>query len=1388
MVKSLNLKYVLLFSISVLISLFLWQRPIQSQWLSGWLYREPIVIKEQSGRVLTDYQVKITLSEDYFDFSLCKPDGSDIRFADEASNLLDFWIESWPDAQSTTKTAVIWVKITRLEPFEKKTIYLYYGNPLATSYSNLTATMNFIEVVRASVSSTPTTIPFINNPDVAVASPPTMEDTETCSINLYRRHGVWYASLSESSVNDNEHPTETAYFFGAPRGTFVLTDGTIVDASTAAVTASSGPLIKSGGSSWSLFEPVRPHFFVFASLNQPPADNAQLRLVGLRIKETADFYLRYSIQQEYDSTEVFPDVLTASFFRIKPPAATTAFFDSTRNGYLPVFFASTETTRLQFPFFHDGPFLVTLLTDGPYLPFLRLNSSDTSPALVFQYDETAPAADTTFSGHLSAMLLSSTGIFPAARYSSNPPSVYLARISGRVFEDSDLDGRFTAGIDIPKSHVRVRVYQDTNENGEIDDADLCILETFTDGKGEYYSPAKKNTRYLVAVEAASVAAGEKHRLLPGYTTGDILPEGYSTTNFIDGKLLTLIKPGGNNFSITDHWSDSKAPSDNQYEHTASVETGNYESITGIDFGFSYEIVTSSIDDAPFQGTLRQALINANALAGRQEIKFLLTPDDPGYTSLLSEYEIELFSALPEITDSVVIDGRLDDATVLIKNSSVYIDSCFSINAPATVIKNLRFAGFKTALVINEPQQAGVFQLPDSVPKDSLIPVASAWFSSPVFFSRNSLSFEPFIMSVDDFGKRNYWLSPDSSAVVVFDSRLSHETTVLPGPTTFFAPPEFSRMASIPLLDEFNIDLNPSTETALTSLLVDTTTLEFAPSYMHAGYRFTSSAFPGDNFYIVPVNTTSCPVAVEEIYSPQLSTSRSAVAPSILTVDATATILLSSSNPVIVFRNGTPLFPEAADLLGMISTTMTVVSSEDTFVDIFASNEEGSAHTSAFLARGSVYSLEDFPEISALVQQSTLTAVHVIAEKPLVVNGELPFIPSNRMATGWFVPFPADELVVASVFSTTVSAGTTSAALRGQLDSPGLVKISSTPGGSWVCSSAPVLVYYRNHLTGKLMSAFPNIEASYSADGFIDLPEPTVYDSDILVSGCTFLANTTAVVVNSGTGITTTNNRFVGNGYLIDLGNNGPDPIDGIISESLVNLGVDRPVIDLAVAEEGTTLTVSGHIGTTSTTEFASGEVEIYLADRNGQSNILLGRVPVENGRFTFVKTLSGMSVTAYDYVTAIYHYSDGSSSEFSEPVRVDPAPVISNVHATHILPASDTTPQPTVTTITWITDIPATSKVVYDTVSRSATETYSYETTETTTLVTTHTVVLNGLDTNTIYYFRVVSANEFSEVTTSYEFMIPPGRAEADTDLCAACHRAHTAVTTPLRLLPYQRP
>ncbi len=104
-------------------------------------YRLPVVLSNSLNlENLSDYQVKITLSDEQTDFwSRIKSDGSDIRFVNSNdSESLDFWVKSFDYGENS---AIIWVKVPEILANSNKTIYLYFGNSEARSFSSFDQTM-----------------------------------------------------------------------------------------------------------------------------------------------------------------------------------------------------------------------------------------------------------------------------------------------------------------------------------------------------------------------------------------------------------------------------------------------------------------------------------------------------------------------------------------------------------------------------------------------------------------------------------------------------------------------------------------------------------------------------------------------------------------------------------------------------------------------------------------------------------------------------------------------------------------------------------------------------------------------------------------------------------------------------------------------------------------------------------------------------------------------------------------------------------------------------------------------------------------------------------------------------------------------------------------------
>ena len=112
----------------------------------SWQYRSPVTVSNPGGTVLSDFQVKVTLTGGTggnFDFTKARSDGSDILFTgSDGTTLISFWIESWNPPTSAT----IWVKVPSVAAYPSTTVvYLYYNNPIATSTANGNTTFEFFD-------------------------------------------------------------------------------------------------------------------------------------------------------------------------------------------------------------------------------------------------------------------------------------------------------------------------------------------------------------------------------------------------------------------------------------------------------------------------------------------------------------------------------------------------------------------------------------------------------------------------------------------------------------------------------------------------------------------------------------------------------------------------------------------------------------------------------------------------------------------------------------------------------------------------------------------------------------------------------------------------------------------------------------------------------------------------------------------------------------------------------------------------------------------------------------------------------------------------------------------------------------------------------------------
>jgi len=111
---------------------------------SDWEYSKTVLVKENSGQTLTDYQVLLNLSGDDFPAE-AKLDGSDLRFVDAGSGEeLSYWVEKFDAANETGR---VWVKVLEIPADGEAELKMLFGNPSVESASNGSAVFELFDVL-----------------------------------------------------------------------------------------------------------------------------------------------------------------------------------------------------------------------------------------------------------------------------------------------------------------------------------------------------------------------------------------------------------------------------------------------------------------------------------------------------------------------------------------------------------------------------------------------------------------------------------------------------------------------------------------------------------------------------------------------------------------------------------------------------------------------------------------------------------------------------------------------------------------------------------------------------------------------------------------------------------------------------------------------------------------------------------------------------------------------------------------------------------------------------------------------------------------------------------------------------------------------------------------
>jgi choice-of-anchor C domain-containing protein len=249
----------------------------------------------------------------------------------------------------------------------------------------------------------------------------------------------------------------------------------------------------------------------------------------------------------------------------------------------------------------------------------------------------------------------------------------VASLSGTVFEDLNYGGgagrpRASAAGNSPRPGARVELF-DASGN--------FVTSTTTDASGTYSFTNRTPGNYTVRVVNSSVSSsrsGGSASAVPTvvYRTDATNSSAIPDPNFVGG-ANPLLNDAGNGSTTLAALTSASATAQAITPVTLAGD------ITGLDFGFSFNVVTNAQDTG--SGSLRQAITNANTLAGdtslaqagrvagMEHIVFMLPNGTAGnglrsgfnaFTTSAGSYNVATLtpaSALPNVTTPMVLDAQ-----------------------------------------------------------------------------------------------------------------------------------------------------------------------------------------------------------------------------------------------------------------------------------------------------------------------------------------------------------------------------------------------------------------------------------------------------------------------------------------------------------------------------------------------------------------------------------------------------------------------------------------------------------------------------------------------------------------------------------------------------------
>ena len=220
-------------------------------------------------------------------------------------------------------------------------------------------------------------------------------------------------------------------------------------------------------------------------------------------------------------------------------------------------------------------------------------------------------------------------------------------ISGSVYEDRPalaLRQNFT-----PVAGVTMKLYRDGGDRMPTAD-DAAAGTATTNAAGMYTFRVERAGDYWVAADSKTVRANawaEQTFGPSGALCGS--PDGDARASYFEGPCF-----GGRTIASDD------ASTLVTSEHVAGVTLR--DGAADVDFAFSFDVVTSTADGERVQGSLRQYLLNANAIDGPNRMRFVPLQRAPEQRETIMGvaprwWSIAFTSPLPELSDDdTIVDG------------------------------------------------------------------------------------------------------------------------------------------------------------------------------------------------------------------------------------------------------------------------------------------------------------------------------------------------------------------------------------------------------------------------------------------------------------------------------------------------------------------------------------------------------------------------------------------------------------------------------------------------------------------------------------------------------------------------------------------------------------